>query len=89
MSNKIAFLNKKISTFTSDTVEDKLAKFILHEYRRLGTVEIPFNCQRAAISINAGRASLYRAIASLSEAKIVKLENKKIYILDLKGLERN
>lgn len=89
LSAKIAFLNKKISTFTSVTVEDKLANFLLQEYRRLDSFEIPFSCQKAAKSINAGRASLYRAITALSESNIIKLENKKIYILNPQGLERN
>lgn len=89
LSRKITFLNKKISTFTSDSVEDKLACFLLQEYRRLGSTEIPFNCQRTAKVVNAGRASLYRAISALSESNTIKLQNKKIYILNPKGLERN
>jgi len=89
LTEKISFLNKKISTFTSDTVEDKLSKFVLEEYRRLNSSEIPFNCQRAAKSISAGRASLYRAISSLCDSGVIRFENKKIYILDPKGLERN
>ena len=88
LSRKISFLNSKIATFSSATVEEKLSNYIFAEYKKLGTDAIPFNCQKSAAAISAGRASLYRAINSLSDAGIIKLDNKKIYITDLEGLER-
>ena len=88
LAGKIDFLNQKIATFSSDTVEDKLANFLLIEYKKYGSNEFMFNCKKTAEAISAGRASLYRAIAALSEAAIIKLENKKIIILDPQGLER-
>lgn len=88
LTKKIQFLNSKVSTFTSDTVEQKLASYILYEYKKRLTNEFSFNCKKTAETINAGRASLYRAINSLTEAGYIKLEHKKIYILDLNGLER-
>lgn len=87
LTGKIEFLNKKIATFSSDCVEDKLASYLLMKSEKLGP-SFPFNCKMGAEFINAGRASLYRALASLSEQNLVKLENKKIYILDRIGLER-
>ena len=89
LSKKICFLNGKIATFSSSTVEEKLSNYILAEYKKRGSDVIPFNCQKSAAAISAGRASLYRAISALSDSGIIKLENKKIYILDLNGLERN
>lgn len=88
LTKKILFLNGKVSTFTSDTVEQKLASYILFEYKKSHNSEFSFNCKKTADVINAGRASLYRAINSLTESGYLKLENKKIYILDPKGLER-
>ena len=89
LTKKICFLNSKIATFSSATVEEKLSNYILSEYKRIDSEVIPFNCQKSAAAISAGRASLYRAINALSDEGIIRLENKKIYILDLKGLERN
>lgn len=89
LSGKIRFLNKKIATFSSPSVEEKLSNYILAEYKASGKSEISFNCKKSADAISAGRASLYRAINSLTERGIIKLENKKIYILDSNGLERN
>lgn len=88
MANRIDFLNSKISTFSADNVEQKLANYILCECKSRAASMFDFNCKRASESINSGRASLYRAIDSLTQKNILKLENKKIIILDLEGLER-
>ena len=87
ISKKIVFLNKKLATFTEDSVENKLSSFLYESYVKFGA-EFAFNCKRSADSISVGRASLYRAIAALTGEGIIKLENKKIYIIDPKGLER-
>lgn len=88
LANKITFLNQKIATFSSGNVEEKLANFILAEKKRQKSDVISFNCKKSAEAISAGRASLYRAISSLAEDGIIKLDDKKIYILDQEGLER-
>ena len=88
LADKITFLNNKIATFSSDSVVDKLATYLLIEYRKCGA-EIDFNCKKTAESISVGRASLYRAIAILEQDGIIKSESKKIYIIDPDGLERN
>jgi len=87
LTNRVAFLNAKIATFSSDTVEKKLANFLIIQEKKCGS-EFEFNCKRTAEAINAGRASLYRALASLGEFGLIKNENKKIIILDPEGLER-
>ena len=88
LAAKVEFLNGKVATFSADTVEEKLRSFLLTEYRKSGPT-FSFNCKKSAEAINAGRASLYRALTSLTESGIIKLKNKKIYILDPSGLERN
>lgn len=88
LTKKISFLNRKISTFASDNVEQKLASYIVLEFKKNLKKEFSFNCKKTAESLNVGRASLYRAINSLTEAGLISLNNKKIYILDLIGLER-
>ncbi len=87
LTEKIKFLNKKIATFSSDSVVEKLASYLLMKEERLGEV-FPFNCKAGAEAINSGRASLYRALTTLTNEKLIKLENKKIYIIDRIGLER-
>lgn len=87
LADRVAFLNGKIATFSSDSVEEKLANFLVIQKRKLGS-DFSLNCKKTAEAINSGRASLYRALASLEEKKLIKTENKKIIILDPEGLER-
>ena len=87
-NDRIAFLNKKIETFSAGSVEEKLACYIFSEYKRCGESELPLNRMKTADKLGVGRASLYRALDSLVESGIIKLETKKIYIIDPIGLER-
>ena len=88
LGDRIAFLNNKISTFSADNTEQKVAKFLIYEVKKQGALSFDFNCKKTSEALNIGRASLYRAIDSLTQDGIVKLENKIINITDLEGLER-
>lgn len=88
LANRISFLNKKIATFSGIRVENRLATFLLSESVRNKSHSFPFNCNKTAEAINAGRASVYRAIASLEEEGLISLVEKIIYIKDHEGLER-
>ena len=88
LGDRIAFLNNKLSTFSADNTEQKVAKFLLYESKRCSSLSLDFNCKRASEALNIGRASLYRAIDSLTQGGILKLENKIINITDPEGLER-
>ncbi len=89
LANRISFLNEKIATFSGTRVEDRLALHLVLESKRLGALTFPFNCKKCSEAINAGRASVYRALASLEAEGLISLVDKKININDLDGLERN
>jgi CRP-like cAMP-binding protein len=88
MGDRIAFLNNKISTYSADNTEQKVAKYLMYEAKKQGCASFVFNCKKTSEALNIGRASLYRAIDSLTRSGIVILENKIINITDLEGLER-
>lgn len=88
LASRISFLNKKVATFSGCRATDRLAAFLLCERERLGTDEFAFNCRKTAEKINAGRASVYRALSSLEEEGLISLVDKKITIIDPSGLER-
>jgi CRP-like cAMP-binding protein len=85
---KVEFLNEKIATFSSNNVVQKFARHLLSLYRQHGICEFEFNKKQSSLALNSGRASLYRAMDSLVSVGIIKYDSKKIYILDLPGLER-
>lgn len=84
---RISFLNKKIATFSGENVECKLAAYLLNLYKRIGD-SFDLNLKHTAEEINAGRASLYRALSSLETDGVIKRNGKNIIIIDPKGLER-
>lgn len=88
MSNRIDFLNDKILTFSGHNVEQKLAKHIYDLYISSGTSTFPFNKKKASEQTNVGRASLYRAIDSMTSDGIISFDERKIIIKDPQGLER-
>ena len=88
LAERISFLNKKIATLSQGRVEDKLASELLLESKKCASDEFDFNCSKTGEIIGAGRASVYRALSSLEAEGLIKFDNKKIYILDRKGLER-
>lgn len=88
LARKISFLNDKITSFSGGSVEEKLAGYILEQRRKHNSLSFDFNKKKSAEALNCGRASLYRAIASLEEDGLISFENKKIIINDQNGLER-
>lgn len=88
LSSKVVFLNSKIRTFSCSDVEEKLANHILITAREMRSDSFDFNRKRTSEILNTGRASLYRALDSLKKDGIITYDSKKIYIIDLEGLER-
>ena len=88
LADRIAFLNKKITTFSSDSVSKKLALYLIQKHKECGAVEFAFSFKKASDNLGCGRASVYRAAGSLSESGVISIENKIIKIQDFCELER-
>ncbi len=80
LSEKIRFLNKKISFFTSGSAEKKLANYILSQPWEDNILKLNFSISRLASVLDIGRASLYRALDSLEENCFITRENNVIKI---------
>ena len=89
LAEKIQFLNNKIATFSSDSVREKLEKFLLSEYEKNNSETFKFNAKQTSAIINSGRASLYRAIQAMSDEGTIELSGRQITIKNIKQLERN
>ena len=87
MGNRINFLNDKISSFSSPSIEIKLATFLLQEYRKNGD-NIKISKVSLAKTLGTGRASVYRTIDKLKNEGIIECNAKFIKILNPLQLER-
>ncbi len=88
LTGRIGFLNDRVAAFSGCSVEEKLINYILELSRKHNSLEFDFNKKHASEVLNCGRASLYRALDSLSDCGLIYVDNKKIYIKDHDGLER-
>lgn len=85
LSNKIVYLNKKISTLTAGSTEKKLCVF-LAENARNGIFDPSVSMSSLSEMLNIGRASLYRALDTLSSQGLIIRDGKKIIIPDKDAL---
>jgi CRP-like cAMP-binding protein len=68
LTERIAFLNRKICYLTAGSTEQKLATYLSHTLPKDGTyVPLPLPAANLADLLDIGRASLYRAINKLTE----------------------
>ena len=88
LANRINFLNEKIAILSSTRVEDRLIQYLIFEAKRNNDDTFYFNITKTSDAINAGRASVYRALQTLENEGIISLSDKQIKILNkhiLKG----
>ncbi len=84
LSNRVEFLNKRISTFTSNQSVRRLAKYILDN--TINGVCKDINFSSLARSLDISRASFYRAKNELENSGAAILDSKKITLIDEKIL---
>ena len=87
-AGRINFLNTKVVTFSSISVEQKVARYIIEKSQKQSASVIALNKAKASTELGIGRASLYRTLSQFSDEGLIKIDNKSIQIIDLNGLER-
>ncbi len=87
LSDKIRFLNRKISALTGRDAESKVSNYLLKTYGK-STLQQKLNMAETSRKLDMGRASLYRIIKRLHDAGIIYYHNGYIEILQIKELER-
>lgn len=89
LSDRICFLNRKITAFTAGTAEAKLAAYLLccpdGDCRE---IELPCGMSELAESLNISRASLYRAWDTLTEKGILSRNGKTVTVADPDALNK-
>lgn len=88
LSEKIHFLNKKISTYTKAEAIQKISSFIIqYADKEKNQAVLPYNITTVAESLNMGRASVYRAFECLENDGIISRSGKNIIIKNYEALE--
>lgn len=89
LSQRIRFLNHKISGFTQPLAEGKLARYLmdLSAAQNSLSISLVVSLQDVAKILNLGRASLYRALELLESSGYIIRKNKQITIQDKEALE--
>lgn len=82
LSDRVSFLNRKISAFSAGSAEEKLALFLLSLPIENGCVQLTESYTEIAKMLDLGRASLYRSIESLENADIIRRNGRTVYIDD-------
>ncbi len=81
LSEKIHFLNKKVSAFSEGEAFEKLLRWIMNYSEGKTEFELPCSISKLSLMLGIGRASVYRAFDTLYEKGIISREGKKIVIL--------
>lgn len=88
LSEKIHFLNKKISTYTKQENIQKVAAFIIQNMNEEKTqAALPYSITSVADALNMGRASVYRSFECLENEGIISRDGKNIIINNITALE--
>ncbi len=82
LSGRIQFLNRKIDSYTSPSIENAVWSWLISHEDDGGVVHVAMGYAALARALSVGRASLYRALTELqNEGKIVK-NGADIFICD-------
>lgn len=88
LSERICFLNQKISCFTAGSPERRLAVFLCSQSTE-NSFSVSINANSMSEMLNIGRASLYRAFDKLIADGFITKEGKTITLLNKAALETN
>lgn len=81
LSEKILFLNKKISAFSEGDASEKVLRWVLTMANGENEFVLPCSVSKLSQMLGIGRASVYRAFDILQNRGIISREDKKIVIL--------
>lgn len=81
LTDTLFFLNSKIDAFTGGTAEKRLASYLIDSFGGYKTMKLTTPYTKLAVSLNIGRASLYRAFDTFIDNGIIEKDGKFIRLL--------
>ncbi len=85
LSDKICFLNRKITSFTAKNADAALARFLLDSAKSEDVFSV--NMSRIASTLDIGRTTLYRAVDALERDGCIAYDGREMRILNREKLE--
>ncbi|MBO5845056.1 MAG: Crp/Fnr family transcriptional regulator [Clostridia bacterium] len=85
LGNRIVYLNKKINAFTAGSAERRLSLF-LADNEADGVCSLDISMSALADMLDIGRASLYRALDTLTDEGFIERADKAIILKDKKAM---
>ncbi len=86
LSDRIAFLNRKIACVTAGSAERRLASWLLG-LTDADEFTLPVSVSDLSVMLDLGRASLYRAFDLLTEKQYIQKNGNRIRILDREAMQ--
>ncbi len=87
LSDKIYYLNSRIDSFTGGSAESRLASYLIECFGGYKTLQLKQPYTKLAVSLDIGRASLYRAFDSFISAGAIEKDGKYIRLLNEEKLK--
>ncbi len=91
-NNRIDFLLKRIEFLTIQSAKSKVCEFILEEAGENSDILLVFSKEELSRRLNISRSALFRELAFLQNEEIIRIEKKRVIILDkakLKNVANN
>lgn len=89
LSNRILLLNKKIRDLSYETLRQKIASYLLEEYKKQKrlTLKLPLSKKNLAEHMGVQRPSLSRELIKMREDGLISFQKDTVEILDVESLE--
>lgn len=82
LSDRIYYLNSRIDSFTGGSAESRLASYLISSFGGYKTLQLKQPFTKLAVSLDIGRASLYRAFDSFIDAGAIEKDGKYVRLLN-------
>ncbi|MEM1486147.1 Crp/Fnr family transcriptional regulator [Oscillospiraceae bacterium PP1C4] len=89
LAQKAYYLNQKLSIISSHTLRQKISKILLNNATEDGNVVLKMNREELSDFLNVARPSLSRELMKMQEDGLIRVDTKKIKILDFDNMQNN
>lgn len=88
LANKAYYLNQKLNIISSQTLRQKISKFLIKTCSSEGEVSMNMSREELADYLNVARPSLSRELMKMQEDGLIEIKKKKILMKDLKKIQK-